>query len=73
MSSEVVKVGIVYLSTVYAEKTVNCFDIRTEYPCKPMADEVVTVSALPTNGYIGAKVNYNGGLYIYNGSAWKAQ
>lgn len=66
VSDDVIKVEIVYLGTI------SRIAIRTEYPCKPIGDEILTVSALPSNGYIGARVIYNGTLYIYNGTEWKA-
>lgn len=72
VSGQVVKVDIVYMSSVYSQTTVNCFDIRTEYPCRPMMDDILTVSALPDNGYLGARVSYGGGLYTYDGTKWTA-
>ena len=34
--------------------------------------EIPTVTALPSNGYIGARVIKDGSLYVYNGKEWKA-
>lgn len=67
VSDTVVQVDLTIMDTA-----LTGFDIRTECPCFPIRDEILTVSALPSNGYMGGNVIYNGVLYIYNGSEWKA-
>ena len=57
---------------VLVTSPISSLDIRTEYPCPPIRNDILTLSALPTNGYIGAKVIYSGALYMYNGSEWSA-
>jgi hypothetical protein len=71
VSEEVVKIELVYLGGEFGIAGVTGFNIRTEYPCYPIRDEILTVPSIPTNGYIGAKVIYNGALHIYNGTEWK--
>lgn len=66
VSDVVTKVTITFISSTH-----NSFDIRTAKVCYPTMDEILTVSALPSNGYIGARVIFDGALHIYNGTEWK--
>ena len=72
VSEEITKIDIAIVEGADGSAGYSHFDIRTEYPCKPIRNEILTVSALPSNGYIGASVIFNGALYIYNGTEWKA-
>ena len=67
VSEDVVKVEIIYTNFTGKE-----LYILTERPVKPDIDDILPVTALPTNGYTGAKISVNGALYIYNGAEWKA-
>ena len=78
VSDEIVKVEIVLLGSDYDNDAnevtpVTNIDIRTEFPCYPIRDEILTLPQLPDNGYVGAKIICNGNLYIYNGTEWKRE
>ena len=72
VSEEVVRIELVYYRDFYGSDGITGFDIRTEFPCYPIRDEILTIPSLPENGYIGARVICNGNLYTYNGTAWKS-
>ena len=73
VSEDVVQIELVYLKDAYETTGITGFDIRTEFPCYPIRDEILTVTTLPSNGYVGARVIYNGDLYVYNGMEWKRE
>jgi hypothetical protein len=70
VSEEVTQITLVLVGCNYPGTTITGFGIRTQYPCKPIRDEVLNLPAVPDNGYAGAKVCVNGALYIHNGTAW---
>jgi len=73
VSADVTQVKIAFKETTYNTNKITGFGIRTMYPCNPIRNEVMALSALPTaGGYPGAKVTVNGALYIHNGTEWKA-
>lgn len=71
VSEEVIRIELVYLDSGSGIGGIANFDIRTEYPCYPIRDKILTVPAIPSNGYLGAEIIYNGDLYIYNCTEWK--
>lgn len=73
VSDEVVRIELIYRNDYYGSEGITFFDIRTEHPCYPIRDEILTVSSIPENGYLGARIVYNGDLYIYNGTEWKRE
>lgn len=73
VSDEVVRIELIYRNDYYGSEGITFFDIRTEHPCYPIRDEILTVSSIPDNGYLGAKILYNGDLYVYNGTEWKRE
>ena len=72
VSNEVVRIELVYFEDFYASYNITNFDIRTELPCYPIRNEIITVSTLPSNGYIGTRIIYQNDLYTYNGTEWIA-
>lgn len=70
VSEEVVRIELVYYRDHYGSEGITGFDIRTEYPCYPIRDEILTLPQLPDNGYVGAKIICNGNLYTYDGTKW---
>jgi hypothetical protein len=73
VSEEVIKIELVYLGGDAGIAGVTGFNIRTEYPCYPIRDEILTVPSIPENGYLGARILYNSDLYVYNGTEWKRE
>ena len=73
VSEEVIQIELVYLDSGSGIGGIANFDIRTEYPCYPIRDKILTVPSIPSNGYLGAEIIYNGDLYVYNGTEWKRE
>lgn len=77
LSEEITQIELAYLGDGYRGDVgilaIQHFDIRTKLPCYPIRDKVLTVSSIPSNGYLGAEIIYNGDLYVYDGTEWKRE